>query len=552
MRLAGGFGLLVAALVLAGAAQAQSEERELPGLAPAPDDALTDALESGELTEAQYALERARSLFQLGRVRREFGDVERPGPRDATLILRDLAVRRQELSGSDRAVARGILARPDDGEMPEGIHGWTAPAVGQHFVCGVHVCIHWVSSTSDAPDLTDSLGTGFPDYVTLQVLTTWEIDVWTKEIDQLKYRAPLSDATSQNHGPDGKLDVYIEDLGADGLFGFCTTDDPNANVDVLAVSGYCVIDNDYAADQFGSEHTPEEFLQVTSAHEFHHASQFAYDWLEDFWLMEGTAVNMEEEVYPDISDNVNFLRLYSPLNRPGSPLDRGGFGDSEYGAWIFFRFLQEKIAGDDHAIVRKIWERAGRAPWTTWSSLHAVKTELADRGRAFPDVFAQFGRVNRLLAYDDEPQALALYPRVPLTWARTIGRQSPRARLHSWTINHLATRYFTFRPGKRTPADTRLRIRVELPRRGSSFMRASVIVVNADHSIATRLIRANTNRIARTTTRFGRRDVKRVDVVLSNGSTRTTCWQGVGPPYYSCLGDPMDNGRVFKLSAALR
>src|SRR4249919_415778 len=102
MRLAGGLGVLVAALVLTGMAQAQSEERELPALAPAPDDALTDALESGELTKAEYALERAQSLFRLGKVRREFGDVERPGPRDATLILRDLAVRTRQLTGGDR------------------------------------------------------------------------------------------------------------------------------------------------------------------------------------------------------------------------------------------------------------------------------------------------------------------------------------------------------------------------------------------------------------------------------------------------------------------
>ena len=96
---------------------------------------------------------------------------------------------------------------------------------------------------------------------------------------------------------------------------------------------------------------------MTSAHEFHHASQFAYDWAEDAWLMEGTAANIEETVYPAIDDNVFFLHLWSPLTRPSSPLDRGGFGDSEYGSWIFWRYLQEKIGGDP-SIVREIWERA--------------------------------------------------------------------------------------------------------------------------------------------------------------------------------------------------
>jgi hypothetical protein len=553
MRLAGAFGVLVTGLVLAGAAQAQSEERELPALAPAPDDALTDALESGQLSEAEYALERAQSLFRLGKIRREFGDVERAGPRDATLILRDLAVRTRQLTGVDRSVAREILARPDFGGVPAGTGApWTAPPVDRRFICGNHVCVHWVVSTSDAPDLTTTLEPGLPDYV-LRVLQIWDQEAWEAEIDVRGYRSPLSDSSSTNHGPDGKLDVYLQDLGDDGLFGYCVTDDPNPMA-LDTVSAYCVVDNDFSSTQFGAPYGPdswEKFLEVTSAHEFHHSSQFAYDFLEDYWLMEGTATNMEEEVYPEVSDNVTFLTLYSPLSRPSSPLDRGFFGDSEYGSWIFFRFLQEKIgdSAEPWGIIREIWERAGRAPYTTWYSLQAVKTELAQNGRTFPDVFAQFGRTNRRLAYADD--AIARYPRVPLTWMRAIGRKSPKTSLRSWKIDHLATRYFTFTPGKRVSPKARLAIRVLLPKKGTSSMRVSVMIARTDNSTGVRVLKGK-NGVARTTTPFNRAGVKRVDVVLSNGSTRTTCWQGVGPPFYSCEGTPSDDRRVFKLSAALR
>ena len=82
-------------------------------------------------------------------------------------------------------------------------------------------------------------------------------------------------------------------------------------------------------------------------------------------------------------------------------------------------------------------------------------------------------------------------------------------------------------------------------------MRVSVMVVGTDNSVAVRVLKGKKG-VARTTTRFNRGDVKRVDVVLSNGSTRTTCWQSIGPPSYSCFGDPLDDRRVFKLSAALR
>jgi hypothetical protein len=554
MRLAGAFGVLLTALVLAGAAQAaQPGEKELPAPAPAPDDALTDALESGRLTEAEYALERARSLFQLGRVRREFGDVERAGPRDATLILRDLALRRQELTGADRAVARGILARPDGGGVEVG-NGWSPGAVTAAG-CGAHLCVHWVETTVDAPPGADGDPDTIPPWIVL-VGAAWE-DAWTREIDDRGYKPPLPDSTSANHGPDPSLDVYVEDLGPSLVFGYCTTDDPTADemnpaYDPLdfSVSAYCVVDDDFL--DFGNEHTPLEFLEVTTAHEFQHASQFAYDFLEDGWLMEGTATNMEEDLWPTISDNVNFLRSYSPLSRPSSPLDRWGLGNSEYGSWIFFRFLQEKLAGGNPAIIREIWERADASDEALFGdqySLRAVRTELVQRGYVFADVFARFGRTNRLLAYADD--ALAEYPRVPATFARTLGRRSPNVRPRSWRINHLGTRVFTFRPGKGT-TQGRLRVRVELPRHGSSYMRASVIVVKADSSTATRVIRANAKRIARTTTPFDRRDIRRVDVVLSNGSTRTACWLGVGPPYYSCMGTPRDDGRVFRLSASLR
>lgn len=46
------------------------------------------------------------------------------------------------------------------------------------------------------------------------------------------------------------------------------------------VSAYCVVDNDYAVEEFGVRNTPLENLQVTVAHEYFHAVQFAYDFYE--------------------------------------------------------------------------------------------------------------------------------------------------------------------------------------------------------------------------------------------------------------------------------
>lgn len=532
----------VLALGLASPATAQ-EDHPLPAPVAVADDDLAEALDTGELTEAEYALERARSVFQLGRVRREFGDVERPGPHDVTLILRDLALRLDELSGADRRTARSILARPPQGGLPDvGSDGWTKPEAALSPECGEHVCIHWVDPVDvDAPPPLDAPPKdGIPDWVET-VKLEWE-HIWDVEIDELGYRPPLPDGTSSDPGPSDKLDVYLEDLGSVDVFGYCTSDDPAGDdPDVWVVSAYCVIDNDFA--EFGPSHTPEEFMQVTSAHEFHHASQFAYDWAEDWWMMEGTAVNMEETVYPDVDDNVVFLRYWSPLTRPWSPLDRGGFGDSEYGSWIFWRFLEEKAVDHDPGILREIWERAANV-----YSLKAVTKELTQRGRPFRDVFAEFATANRLSDYDDAAEAG--YPVPPRSGVFGLGPKNRVIGWRTWKINHLAARFLSFTAGSKASASAKLRLEFKLPKYGT---RATVMVIkqNGERTVPRRL-NQNKKGFVRWGAPFGKGKVKRVEVALTNGSTRIKpCWVDFWEPYTSCHGRPLDDGRAFRVRATM-
>jgi hypothetical protein len=551
--------LAVLPLALAPVALAQEEPRPLPALTAAPDDALTEALETGELTEAEYALERAASVFELPEVREEFGDVERAGRHDVTLYLRDLALRLDDLAGAERREAKRILARPPGGDVEVG-NGWSHPESVFSPACsaipGVGVCVHWVDFPGDldAPDPTDDDVDGVPNYVEL-TLATLE-NVWAQEIGALGYRAPLSDLTSNDNGLDARFDVYLEDLGSDLVFGYCTTDDPNRDsTEIFAVSAYCVLDNDYRPGQFGTAHSPQEFLEVTAAHEFHHASQFAYDWQEDVWLLEGTATNMEETVYPLIDDNVFFLDYFSPLTHPAVSLDRGGFGDSEYGAWIFWRFLQEKVAAGDPAILREIWERAdsldpdpntdGDEPADDYSLL-AVRKELTERGLVFADVFARFGVANRRLDYADA--STAGYPSTPTSRAWGFGTSQRGARTQTWKINHLATRYFSFVPGPRASRTGKLRLWITLPVRTA---RASLVTVRTDNSVSVRYLKQTASGQSNPLVAFGRGTIKRVDLVLSNGSTRLACWTNFWEPFYSCFGRPLDDARPFTFRAQL-
>jgi hypothetical protein len=174
----------------------EEQRREVKSLSPLEEDGLTRALAKGVISEATYALQRARSLFHLDLVRERFGQVARPGPRDATLVIRDLVLRYPELSPAEMSVADSILARPTDGASdPEG-HGYTVPEAPP--VCSTHACFHYVTSTNDAPPLDDTDANGVPDWVdaTSATLET----VWAKEVTQYGYRPPKSDLTSTNHG----------------------------------------------------------------------------------------------------------------------------------------------------------------------------------------------------------------------------------------------------------------------------------------------------------------------------------------------------------------
>jgi hypothetical protein len=534
-------------------AAAYAAPRPLPPLTPAKHDALSRALEQGRLTKSEYALQRARSLFTLRRVRAEFGHVARPNPHAATFILRDLLARTRFLSGADRAEAKAILSRPDGAPTFIGEPNWEFDAVPTQFCEGGRpLCFHWDANPSnrDAPPSTDTNpANGFPDQVdrTIEVLD----NVWDTETGDLGYRTPLDDSsTTLNDGGGPELDIYIADIGSLGLFGYCTSDDPHAFAftDPWAVSAYCVLDDDYRQAQYGFNQTPLEFLEVTAAHEFFHAVQFAYDWFEDLALMEGSAMWMEGQVYPDVIDRINYLGR-SALGRPGVPLDTGAAG-FEYGAWLFWRFLTERVFADDPTIIREIWERADGGPSPAFGdeySFQAVRRALAARGHDFRATFADFGTANDLRAYEEADLG---YPVIQPSKTFNFGRHLHSTGWDKTRLRHLATRFYRFRPGK-VGSTARLHVRVELPGPATSPA-ATAIVYAKGGPKEVHPIGLNGHGDGHVTVDFGRAEVWKVDLVLSNASLRFDCAPKDFPEtVYSCGGFSKDDLRGYRFRARL-
>jgi hypothetical protein len=509
-----------------------------PPLTPVAHDALTRALDRGELTEAQYALERARSLFSLGAVRREFGDVARPGPRQATPILRDLAARYRSLTASQRVTARDILARPNANQS-------ACDSVRP-------LCYHWVTSGPNAAS---------PDDVAQTEATV--AAVYDLEVGTYGYLPPLSDGIA---GGNSSTDIYLRDVGSNGLFGYCTTDDPSPSPSgpYYDVPAYCVLDNDFSPRQFGTSQTPQEFRDVTAAHEFFHAIQFHYDWFEDLWLMEGTAMLMEGQFRPDVEDRVRYL-TNSALTSPETPVDSGAEG-FRYGAWIFWRFLVEEMADPpigsaptplNPLLIRQIWERTAGASIDTDGSgpdtvarneysLEAARRSVAARGSSFGALFGEFARVNRTPArfYSEG----ASYPRAPLSNTYYLGRSRRGTGWQSTRLRHLASRYYAFKPGSTASPNGSLRVRIDLPRRWLG-PEAYLLVRRTSGSLYVRKFALDSDGDGVRSVAFGRGAIREVDLVLTNASTRMSCWRNTD---YSCSGVGADDLRYYKFRATVR
>ena len=133
------------------------------------------------------------------------------GKPDATLAMRDLALSLPNLGPRQRRQAHAVLARPTDGNNDAYGDGYTVPSKRK---CRGNFCIHWVTSTSDAAT------TAWAD----RTLTLMN-HVWDHHVDQMGYRRPVGDGT---RGGNGKFDVYLKDLGAKGLYGYCAPENPKA------------------------------------------------------------------------------------------------------------------------------------------------------------------------------------------------------------------------------------------------------------------------------------------------------------------------------------
>jgi hypothetical protein len=289
---------------------------------------------------------------------------------DLTPVLIRLIRAYPALGDAGRARADGLLARPTDSPDPTG-NPWSVPEASASPACTAHFCVHWVDISADAPSLADTNGTtdgdGVPDYVELTESVAER--AFSVENGALHWRRPKSDGLRGGTG--GETDIYLADVGRQGLFGYAAPDPGQTSAGHRfrrSLFSYLVIDDDYSRIQFPGT-TQAGDLEVTLAHEYNHVLQFTYDALQDLWMAEATAVWMEDQVYDDINDYLRYMRRWA--RRLTVPLTANSI--KVYGSAVWNHWLQRRYGAD---LIRKAWAGAQASRPATFSVAaydHAIR-----------------------------------------------------------------------------------------------------------------------------------------------------------------------------------
>ncbi|MBI5096196.1 MAG: hypothetical protein HZB32_00845, partial [Nitrospirae bacterium] len=245
-----------------------------------------------------------------------------------------------------------------------------------------HFRVHYTATGFNAVPSADNNGNRIPDYV--EDMARILDNVWNEEINNLGYNAPPSDGAE---GGDCLLDVYLADLGAYGL----TIIDETKPASTV----YMIFENDF---DLASQNTDPDGVQagamkVTAAHEFFHTIQFQItDDIDNYgWWMEASATWMEERVYPEVNDYINYIDYW--FEHPELSIDTFN-GLFEYGTAVWVNHLTEKYGSK---FIYDVWNRIQGEE----TALSAIENSLTERGTTLAEALQEMRVANLTFTYED-------------------------------------------------------------------------------------------------------------------------------------------------------
>ena len=258
---------------------------------------------------------------------------------------------------------------------------------------------HYTTTGGNAVSTADTNSNSVPDYIDqMSAELNYVVAV---ELTFNSFTEPPSDdfySANNDNGGSGAYDVYVRNAGA-GVYGYVQPElyaNNNGNNEhssgvneVNAMASYMVLRHNYSG--FGN--TELENIQVTAAHEYFHAVQFGYDGWEESWVMEATAVQMEEIVYDDVNDCYQYMSSW--FNNPQQPLNLDN-SNRWYGSFIFFEYVNTHLS--DEAI-REFWEQSiTHDSYYGEYSIQTLDEAFDDLGSSFAEMLNGMSVANRVMS----------------------------------------------------------------------------------------------------------------------------------------------------------
>ncbi len=239
-----------------------------------------------------------------------------------------------------------------------------------------HFLIHYALTGNGAVDPRDNDRNTIPDYVEA-CARAFEY-AYAVEVDSMGF------LPTPNNGENGSApyDVYIIEFADQGFYGLTTVREslPNSTNKHAYSLTYIEVDNNYSPNDknaFGNQSFNTfglDALNITAAHEYHHAIQLANygmnDQQYDVSFYEMFSTWLEFHLYPEIKDYHFYVKDYFLDPR------KNRFGQryvqeisSGYANALFLEYLHDKV---DNAPLVQIWQEIGRKTY----AYHALEMTL--------------------------------------------------------------------------------------------------------------------------------------------------------------------------------
>jgi hypothetical protein len=288
--------------------------------------------------------------------------------------------------------------------------------------------LHWDDTGSHTVPQEDLSGNGYPDYIDSAAVILDH--VWNIQVEQMGYLPP----PGEDGNPAIPYQIYFTNH-----FNYGVTwkgDLVEANLPDTSFTSYIEIDNDFSEDYFPTKGL--DGLKVTAAHEFHHAIQFGYNFRDDdVYFFEMTSTWMEEYLYPEIDDYLNYLDYFFKVVS-NTRFDFNSNTLYPYANSIYLQMLEEQ---HDASIIRSVWEKI-----RTEKSLSALISTLEENNSTWFESLGEYG----LWLYYTGDRAISgkyftdalFFPEVSIKSEDII--EFDAAYVDDVTIGEIANRYLEF------------------------------------------------------------------------------------------------------------